>query len=325
MKALCQIAKQRTAITVAIAAIIVFAIACAFIFLQNGDDKATLRDTAAQKQNGADMANIQSNRNSLGLTSPISTSSTFSTQSSLPITFEALRAALDTAMSATNAVYAAHKPILAANGSTQSISFIYWTKGENQNPPTLVEIQARASIALNEQKAALLTLKEAIASNNQDAMHSAAQAQISASRSLAGEDVYFSIALSMSPDNPPLLMYHKGLPAWLAFQEQAKISASAAVGAELTLSSIIQASPLSPPVLLFTNASGQVAYVDVRSMAVHTTQPQVATTDTKRTGSDAAERESRIAAQWREFLADGFNISQFSFDGLTDLSKERGR
>ena len=239
------------------------------------------------------------------------------------ITIDSLRPVVDMAMSKMNAEYAAHQPMTAADGSTQSVSFVYWIRQETSDPPSLAELTKRMSAAVMEQKEASRFLKDAINRNDQDAMRTAAAAQINASRTLAGEDSFVTIGLSLSTDYPPLLMFHKGLPDWLVFQEQARVLANSAVGSETTISAVMRASPLSTPILVFSNAVGRVAYVDIKSMKVNATPPRLVGRRAIQDDQSARDREARISSQWQEFFANGFNVAQFSLDGLTDVGRRK--
>lgn len=239
------------------------------------------------------------------------------------ITINSMRAITDKAMLKVNAEFAAQQPMTAADGSTQSVSFVYWLHREGQTPPTLDDMITNATAALTQQKEAAHMLQVAIDRNDDAAMKHAAQAQVDASRRLAGESAFYTVELSLTPDYPPLLSFQKGLPAWIALQEQARSAASAAVGESMSLSGMLRIGSATPPILVFSGDAGRLAYVDIKTMTVRITPPKQARRTPHQAGRDNADRDARVSAQWQEFLSSGFSASQFSLDGLKDLSKTK--
>lgn len=255
---------------------------------------------------------------SIGANQSVSSSKTSDGQ--MLVTLEDVKTLLDRSMGQIAAVYATHQGILSADGSTQAVSFIYWTN-TNSIPPSLEQMIKDATEATAKRQEADYAMRLARQEDDKEAILRAARLQVQANRNLAREKEVVTTDISLSTNNPPVLMFHKGVPEWIVFADSAGHIASKHFGGDVNMAGIMRAGVGLPPVFVFTDNTGKMAYVDMSSKRVFDKPPSVIKRAVKTRNNTSVDRQKRIAYQWDEFLHSGIDMNQFSLDGLTDLSK----
>ena len=240
------------------------------------------------------------------------------------ISIATLKDVLDRSMAKNGAVYVGHQLVSSPSNDGGIASFVYRDdESLALSLDELAEISARASAKQDEGSR---LMEEARREGDHDKMRAAARVQIDGDRELVQEDNYMTVELSTTKQNPPVLMFQRGLPDWVIYSHAGEALAAQALSGEGKLVEVTRSVPGAPTILVYEDSAGNTAYVDPMNGQLFTSRQLVPAPERSRNARDAEEmkeRGTRVDQQWSEFLKDGIDMSQFSLDDLRDVSKER--
>ena len=225
------------------------------------------------------------------------------------VPLETIKAILDRGMAKVSALYVGHQTITAPNGFT-TISFLYF---QGTSALTLNEVVKVATMAIKQREALRHDLAAARSSGNNAMFSAAAKRIVEADKAVVRESEFITIETSQVTNSPPIIMYQRGLPDWVAYREHALELASEKLSGALNIIEVNRSVPGAKEIVTCQNDQGANVYVDPRLGAVYTRMELVPSELPLRQHSAGAEaeRQARITAQWGEFMTTGVNVRQF--------------
>lgn len=226
--------------------------------------------------------------------------------SAYDIPFEELKSNLDERFLVAGAKYVTHAEIYAGDGSPPVLSLLYGKTNAFGEAPTEAEVIALCTEGLVQKRFNLKRLKQ-INAEDQSKLLEASADLVSANAKIAQSGRLMEIQVSPFTNNPPVILFQKGAPEWLAYRELALEIARNDIGTNTAIVRIERA-----------GLTGVLTYVCSSFSASVYVQPQVRGVFKERQMIGEApealndpQRSTRIAAQWKLFRAHGVDVSQF--------------
>jgi hypothetical protein len=236
------------------------------------------------------------------------------------ITIGKIRSVLDKSMARLNARYAAHQEVASSEGTPFSVSFLY-TINAGGNGLDWQPLYDQIDRAMHDRQKGQELLTEARQEQNHEKMKTAAAMLLAADKDLVQEDRFVTIEVAISRENPPVLMFQKGLPDWILLENRARDLATSYLGHDCEISQIRRFG-VSRHLFVLESELGEIVYVDPISNRVYDNQPEILSRTGNVRPEDMQDRLERIQSQWDEFLTEGINLELFSFEQMTDLTEK---
>lgn len=239
------------------------------------------------------------------------------------VSLQEIRVALDKSLGGKGLGYVGHMELSRGPNAPSTFSFIYGSNTDGR-----VELNALYDVVDEAQRQieeGQTLMEEARKDENREEVHRAAKLLVEGDKSLVQEERFVTIETATKKDQPPILVYHKGLPDWLILRGKALDLAEQYLLGPVDVREV-RKYQFASCIFVCEGNGGEVVYVVPNENEVFAESELVETPQPTRRSSQEEEeaRSERVQAQWEEFLGAGFDVDTlFSVSDLRDLSQER--